>query len=391
MTTTHAQIITENLAHMRSILDAAGPDGLTEDQTRDFDQAEARVRANREVQRRSEEIAGLDPGLVAAAGAGPSTVAPEVRAVGNLPPVAFAPDDLAELHRRFLTGEPATLEARAIDPAGTPAEVPGFNLDPVAHRFEPLRIAGLMPTQAVESRTVTYYRQNAPADAATAVAEGAEKPESTPGWEPVEVPVRKLAHWTEVSAEALADYGNFASVIRDALTAGLVAEENAQVLGGDGIGENLLGILNADGIATYAPDDAEERLYSVLAASTMLRSGGSFTEPDVVLLHPQDWAAIQRTTDTDGGLLVTPNPTAGTTPSLWGTPVRATTALAPGTAVVANLANGAVVFNREAPRILVDPFSRSTANLVRFICEERLAVGVTRPTSVVRVTFNTGA
>ncbi len=43
---------------------------------------------------------------------------------------------------------------------------------------------------------------------------------------------------------------------------------------------------------------------------------------------------------------------------------------------------------RLTPTLLVDPYSQSANNLVRFIAEERIAVGSPRPTALVKVTFN---
>lgn len=36
----------------------------------------------------------------------------------------------------------------------------------------------------------------------------------------------------------------------------------------------------------------------------------------------------------------------------------------------------------------VDPFSRSTENIVRLIVEERLALAVPRPSALLKITFN---
>ena len=53
-----------------------------------------------------------------------------------------------------------------------------------------------------------------------------------------------------------------------------------------------------------------------------------------------------------------------------------------GTALVANLADAAMVFWRKPATARVDPYSRSAFNIVRFIAEERLALGVLRPTAL---------
>lgn len=313
------------------------------------------------------------------------------RAIGNLPPIDFRSDQLHELHEQFMSSRSGSIEAnvetRAI--TATPmSDATGQRLSPVDFRREPARIGSLIPTQQVDSASVTFYTASAAASAAAAVAEGALKPESTPGWTAVQTDVRKLAHWCEVSTEALDDYASFEQVIRQEMVAGLINVENTQLLSGDGVAPNIEGLLNATGIQTYAPVAAEKRLYSILTAITELRTGASFAEADTIVLHPTDWATVARTETADGALIVSPSPAVGTTATLWGVPVVLTSQIAAGTAIVANLGDAAVVFSRMPATLFVDPYSQMTANLVRFVVEERLALGVTRPAAIVAVTFS---
>jgi len=207
-------------------------------------------------------------------------------------------------------------------------------------------------------------------------------------WTAVTLPVRKLAHFVSVSNEALADFANFAQVVEQEMVAGLVLAENAQVLSGDGTGTNLTGLLATSGIQTYAPVAAEQRLLSILHGITLLRSGTSFLEADRIFVNPADWEIILKTPTTTGELIVSATPALGQPLSLWGVPVTVTSQVAAGTGIVANLAASTVVFSREPAKLFVDPYSASTNNLVKVIAEERLALGVTRPSGIVRITYN---
>jgi HK97 family phage major capsid protein len=60
-------------------------------------------------------------------------------------------------------------------------------------------------------------------------------------WEQVAAPVRKLAHYTRVNDEVLADFDNFRTVVSSEMIAGLIATENDQLLNGDGNAPNLTG------------------------------------------------------------------------------------------------------------------------------------------------------
>lgn len=394
MTTPHQTIIDANRDRARQLLADAGPEGLTGEALTEFEACESRARAHADQETRGNQLGNLG-GLTGALDDGHEPAPVMSRAIGNLPAIDFDPADMRELHARTIGGStngPLQINAhqRAIpSPGGNWSETPPTTVAP--HRIEPTRIAALIPTQTIESSVATYYRQSAAASAAAIVAEGGDKPESSPGWEPVEEPVLKIAHWTEVSTEALADYANFEGIIHEAMIGGLVKTENLQVLSGDGTGTppNMKGLLNRTGILTVEPLTVEPRLYSILDAITALRTDDAFTEADTIVLHPQDWAAIAKMETDDKALVVSPTPTAGTARSLWGVPVTLTTGIDAGTALVANLAAAAIVFSRLPARIFVDPFSQSTRNMVRFVAEERLALGTPNTEALVKVTFKT--
>jgi len=315
------------------------------------------------------------------------------RAIGNLPPVAFGEPQLREAHAGVLERRATSVtavESRAVT-AAPMSVVSDYRYEPVAFAREPTRVASYMPTQPTEAASVTFYRGTTAASAAATVAEGAAKPESTPGWTPVTLPVRKLAHFVAVSNEALADFANFAAVVEAEMVAGLILAENAQVLSGDGTGTNLVGLLATSGIQTYAPGAAEQRLLSILHGITLLRSGTSFLEADRIFVNPADWEIVLKTPTTTGELIVSATPALGQPLSLWGVPVTVTSQVAAGTGIVANLAASTVVFSREPAKLFVDPYSASTSNLIKVIAEERLALGVTRPTGICRITYNGAA
>jgi len=316
------------------------------------------------------------------------------RRIGAIPRIAFGDSQLRELYAGAMERRSVSVTAdagpqtRAVT-APPMSAIPSYQLPPVPFGREPTRITALMPTTPIDHASAVFYQGTTGADAATAVAEGATKPESTPGWTAVTAPARKLAHFVDVSTEALADYGAFSGVVETEMTAGLRNVENLQVLSGNGVAPNLLGLLSTVGAQVYAPAAAEMRLKSILHAETLLRTGTSYVdEPDVVILNPSDWEKVQLTAATTGELLVSPTPTTETVDSLWGVPVVQTAQIAAGTALVASLKGGTVCFSRQPPMLMVDPYSQSSRNMVRIIAEERLAIGVTRPTALCVVTFN---
>lgn len=320
------------------------------------------------------------------------------REVGGISPIAFSEEQVRGLHESLMRNQPGqatALETRAVT-APPMATISDFRLPPVTKLRERFRIASLLPMQATAHVSATFYTTSTGATAAATVAEGALKPTSNPAYTAVTVPVRKIAHIVDVSKEALDDYPSMNQIVQEEMTAGLINTENLQLLSGDGTGTNLTGMLTASGILTYTPGAAEARYVSIRHAIRLLQA--AFIDPDTVILNPADAEIFDLSNSTGAGLhavLDNDSPGAsvgalGSAPSrwAWGLRIVSDTMQTAGTATVASFAQAAVVFQREPANIFVDPFSQSANNLVRFICEERLALGVLRPTAICLVTFN---
>lgn len=231
------------------------------------------------------------------------------------------------------------------------------------------------------------YEVNAAATAAAPVAEGATKAESSPEWAAVNVPVVKLAHWASITDEVMADVAGFAQVLSDELLGGLVLAESAQLLNGDGTGAEMTGILENANIQAQA--GAGTDIDEIAAAITKLRTVG-FTEPDAVVLHPDDsnsseLALAKDTTDA----YLAGRPFDSQAPTTWGVPVVLTTSIASGTGLVGNFADGARIYVREAPMLFADPYTLATSNRTRVVAETRLALAVTRLKAFCSVVVNT--
>ncbi|MDQ3784410.1 MAG: phage major capsid protein [Actinomycetota bacterium] len=250
------------------------------------------------------------------------------------------------------------------------------------------RVANLIPVERTEAPTVFYFRGSTAASAAAAVAEGAAKPESSPLWTQVAAPVRKIAHYTRINDEILQDFSNFSNVVGSELLAGLVDAENSQILTGSGTSPNLTGLLTTTGILTRARG-TDSNLDAVLKAKSDLRVGASFTEPDAIVIHPSNLMTIQTQKDADGRY-ITNDPAAPGPETLFGMKVVATTKMTLNSALVGNFKEAATIYLRMAPTVEVAPVGGGTtefiSNQTLVRCEERLALAVQRPTSLISVT-----
>jgi HK97 family phage major capsid protein len=134
--------------------------------------------------------------------------------------------------------------------------------------------------------------------------------------------------------EVIADFTQFREVVTTEMLAGLVDAENGQLLEGSGTAPDLVGLVATSGIQTVG--SAGTDLDAVAKAMNMVRTA-VFMEPDIVVMHPNDWAStgFQLAKDSTGQYLVR-NPLQATTPMLWGVPVLLTTRQTENTLVVAN-------------------------------------------------------
>jgi HK97 family phage major capsid protein len=122
---------------------------------------------------------------------------------------------------------------------------------------------------------------------------------------------------TAVNDEDLADFNAFQGCIAAELMRMVIDVENAQIIAGDGTGENLLGLLAQTGILTRAIG-ADTALDAVEKAFTDLRVGAAYVAPNLLVIHPSTFSSLRRTKDTTGRYLTTADPTAAEASSLGG-------------------------------------------------------------------------
>jgi HK97 family phage major capsid protein len=254
--------------------------------------------------------------------------------------------------------------------------------------LEERTVADLMLQGQTDNNTIEYYEETTVTNAAATVAEGGTKPESALAWTLRTENVRKIATWIPATKESLDDVSWLESQIRGRLSFMVMRTEEAQLLTGDGVAPNITGILNRSGIQTQAKgsDPVPDAIYK--AMQKVRGAGGSgFAEPSAVVLHPNDWTDIRllRTTD---GIYIWGNPSEPGADTIWGLPVRQTTAMTENTGLVGAFRPYAQVTRREGIQITLST-EHSTyfvENKVAILAEERLALEVYRPSAFATVT-----
>lgn len=286
-------------------------------------------------------------------------------------------------------------------PSGTPGSFGRIDRDPIV--IPPMRtrrVRDLFPARTTTAAVIEYFRMTGFVNAACTVAERnvgntafGLKPQSTLAFQGQQAPVRTIAHWEAAHRNVLSDEPQLRSIIDNELLYGLRLAEDEQILKGDGVGENLLGILNS-GIQDYnwsagatAPV-ADTKADAIRRAATLAYL--AYYEPSGVVLHPNDWEDIELTKNSQGTYLMAVSIQMGGEARLWRMPVVDTPAMPEGRALVGAFGSGAQIYDREQASIRIseqhaDFFVR---NAIVVLAEQRLALAVKRPESFVNVDFD---
>jgi HK97 family phage major capsid protein len=218
-----------------------------------------------------------------------------------------------------------------------------------------LFVRSLIPTKGIDNEKFDYLRQTVFTNNAAETAAGSAKPTSVISLERVEDRVRTIAHLSEpVDRSFLLDVDNLRDFIDGQLRLGVLLREDAQIVSGNGTGENLRGILNTSGILTQARG-TDPHADTVLKAQVKLLAQANPFVANGLVLHPNDLQDVLLTRDANGNYQAADAGAVRVTDDgrvfIWGLEAIATIAIAEGTGLVGDFANGATVYDREQARV----------------------------------------
>lgn len=254
-----------------------------------------------------------------------------------------------------------------------------------------LTIRDLLAQGRTTSNAIEYVRENVFTNSAASVAEGALKPESQLTFTKETANVKTIAHWIQASRQIMDDAPMLESYVNGRLLFGLDLAEEAQLLNGDGTGDNLIG-LNQVATAYDAGLNATGDTRADQIAHAIFQTSESEFEASGLILNPRDWHAIALLKDADGRYIFG-GPAAFAAKVMWGLPVVATKAQAQGTFTVGGFDLASQIWDRMDATIEISNQDRDNfvKNMLTILCEERLAVTHYRPTAIIKGTFTPAA
>lgn len=258
----------------------------------------------------------------------------------------------------------------------------------IAGDFAPVTVRSVLRSVAVSSNMVNAIREASWTSSAGFVTQGSAKPESDIEFEPYNVPIETIAHTIKVSNQLMADAPAVVAYIETRLRDGLAQKIDDQLINGNGTTPNLSGLTDGGNFTPYTPESDDTLSDAINRAKYILWATGN--APDVVIVNPADWGAQERLRESNGGMYLYGMPGAGAAMNPFGVQVVMSKDLQQGKFIIGAMRNSAVVFNRSGAVVEMgyvnDDFSK---NLVTIRAEERLGLGVDRPSAVLYGDFTT--
>jgi HK97 family phage major capsid protein len=268
----------------------------------------------------------------------------------------------------------------------------------VVQAFRPkLTIADLLGKGQISGNAISYLVEGAREGGFANVAEAGAKPQMH-YVNPTAVvdALKKIAGFIKLSDEFIEDAPFLKSEIDGRLLYDLAAYEEAQLLNGTGVGQNLTGLLTRAGIQTETSAKIADNPDAVFRSITKI-STASGLNADGIVINPIDYQAFRLSKDANGqyfggGFFAGQYGQGGVPmdPPLWGLRTVVTPAIAAGTVLVGAFSQSATLYRKGGVRVEAtnshdDDF---TNNLVTIRAEERVALAVRRPLGLVKLTLS---
>lgn len=234
-------------------------------------------------------------------------------------------------------------------------------------------IVDLVNTGTISSTTWEWVEQKAPEGGAAMTAEGAAKSQADFDLVLASASVRKVTAYIKISKEMLDDIPLMEAEINQELTELINLEVDAQVLSGDGTGQNLVGILEnatAFDAGSFAAAVDEANNQDVLAVAINQIMIAQF-QPNYIVLHPSDVTAMGLQKASDGHYVLPPYANVDGT-VVKGIPVVQNTGVTEGTYLVGDFSKSGV---RYKEGLVIDMGYENddfTKNFVTILAETRL-------------------
>lgn len=293
----------------------------------------------------------------------------------------------SEQFKQLIAGnvQRARIEVKNTVTSGTTTVFPQQNQAIIGGDFAPLTIRQLFRAIPVTSNMVNSLREASWTNDAAEVSQGAAKAESDITFEQYNVPITTVAHWIKVSNQLLADAPAIVAYIDTRLRDGLAQRIDAQLLNGNGTSPNLSGITDSGNFTAYTASSGDLLVDAINRAKYQLWAKGYM--PDAVIVNPADWGSMERAREYNSTvgygnyLYGMPGVAAGTNP--FGVRIVLSSNMTAGKFAIGAFDMACALYNRQGATVEMGYINADfTNNLVTIRAEERLGLGVEKPSAI---------
>lgn len=196
-----------------------------------------------------------------------------------------------------------------------------------------IRLLDLVTVSTTDTDTIEWVKETTMTDAAAETAYGTAAPEAAYGYTKQSTTVKRIPHFVPATKGSLMDGGRLQSLLENRLLRGVRLRLEAQVLSGDGTGENLTGILSTSGIGSQALG-ALSHFDAVHKAITNVRINYLADDPNAIGLHPTDYEKVILEKDANGNYVHGRAASEGSVQTIWGLVPVVSTLFSVGTPLV---------------------------------------------------------
>jgi HK97 family phage major capsid protein len=251
--------------------------------------------------------------------------------------------------------------------------------------MRPVQVVDMFPVGATTQAGISYMEEVSQTNAAAETAEGTDMPQSDFAAVERTVLVKKIATYISVTDEQLADVAQVQTLIDQRLRYFVQARLDLQLLQGNGVGPNIMGLLNLSpvGIQTYARG-AESNMDAIFRAMALVQVTGRANTTGIII-HPTNWVTIRLSTA--NGLYLFGPPSESGIQRLWGVPVSVADVVPVNTAIVGDFQAHSTLYTRQGVEVLAglinDDFRKGLQSIRATL---RVALVVYRPTAFASIT-----
>lgn len=271
-----------------------------------------------------------------------------------------------------------------------PTVVPGIEVKP----YEQVHMRNLLPVGTTNSNVVRYVRDNGGEGGPAMVAEAGTKPQIDRDLQIYDANVRKMATYFRVPEEMIDDIPYLQSFLSQIGLEEVMAVEDAQVLYGDGTGQNLSGLFtNATAFAAGTSVVTAPNQFDVLLAARKQARVAKYN-PSIALVSPIDFFDMVEKKDTTNNYLFHGGGNgldlAGVLTTRTGLRIIEHTAVTAGDFLVFDPSKAAI-FDRMGTTVRFYDQDQDNAikNLITIVIEKRLALPIYQPAAFIKGTFTT--